>query len=259
MEAIRSDIDLFAGGVTHVDASYDERLGEVLRPIAQQLEGIRYGVDMLRDVKQSLTESFYLNKINLPPIGPEMTAFETQERVKEYIRAVLPLFEPMESDYNGQVCEETFELLLEQGAFGSVDDIPPSLAGQDIRFQFESPLQATADRAKLESFKEVAEITGIAVQLDPGSKNEINVRKAFRDAVGGTQAPVDWLNDPEYVQQLDAVQAQQPRLRRRPPSRNRLPRPPNTAGSAAANFAKGAVPAQGGPPIPDFSRLAPPG
>lgn len=208
-EAVRSDIDLAAGGVTWVDMNYDEKMGEVLRPITQALEGIRYGLEMIQDVRDMVQESFYLNKINLPEIGPDMTAFEVQERVKEHIRAVLPLFEPMESEYNGQLCDETFELLLENGALGSPDDMPDVLAGQEVRFNFESPLQATADRAKLEAFKEAAQLTAMAAQIDPSVVAELNTAKAFREALSGAQVPADWLHDPEYVEQLKAYQAKQ--------------------------------------------------
>jgi hypothetical protein len=208
-EAIRSDIDIAAGGVTWVDAAYDERLGEVMRPISQALEGMRYGLEMVQDVRSMIEQSFFLNRINLPEIGPDMTAFEVQERVKEHVRAVLPLFEPMESEYNGQICEETFELLLENGALGSPDDMPDILAGQEVRFNFESPLQATAERAKLEAFKEAAQLVAMAVQIDPSSVNELNTKKAFREALAGAQVPADWLNDPEFVAQLDEHQAKQ--------------------------------------------------
>jgi len=208
-EAVRSDIDLSAGGVTWVDAAYDEKLGEVLRPISQALEGMRYGLEMVQDVRDQISQAFFLNRINLPEIGPDMTAFEVQERVKEHVRAVLPLFEPMETEYNGQICEESFELGLENGLFGSPDDIPDILSGQEVRFNFESPLQATAERAKLEAFKEAAQLVAMAVQIDPSSVNELNTKKAFREALAGAQVPADWLNDPEFVEQLDAHQAQQ--------------------------------------------------
>ncbi|MTV47254.1 portal protein, partial [Streptococcus pneumoniae] len=38
-EAIRGDVAVYAGGITWVDAEYDERLGEVLRPMTSDKSG----------------------------------------------------------------------------------------------------------------------------------------------------------------------------------------------------------------------------
>lgn len=207
-EVVRSDLALYAGGVTWVDQEYDERLGEALRPISQQANGISYGLEMLRDVREMLKEAFYLNRITLPDIGKDMTAFEVSKRVEEYIRAARPLFEPMESQYNGGICEETFEILLENGAFGSSDDMPDILRGADVKFQFESPLQATSDRLKSQAFQETAQLLQIAATIDPGAIEEIDIRKAFRDAVDGIQAPATWKRSPEDVAQREQAKQQ---------------------------------------------------
>jgi hypothetical protein len=36
-EAIQGGINIYAGGVTYVDAEYDERLGEALRPLQREI------------------------------------------------------------------------------------------------------------------------------------------------------------------------------------------------------------------------------
>lgn len=209
-DVVRSDLNLYAGGTTWVDKEYDEKLGEALRPIATDRGGLQYAFNMLEKVQQQLVEAAYLNKINLPEgLGKDMTAYETQKRVEEYVRQALPLFEPMEVEYNGGVCEETFNILLENGAFGRPEDMPQKLRGASVQFKFESPLQQTSERVKAEAFMETANLTKIAMELDPGAKNEINIRKAYRDALDGTQAPADWKRDPEEAAQLDQAQAQQ--------------------------------------------------
>jgi hypothetical protein len=68
--------------------------------------------------------------------------------VKEYIRRALPLFEPMEVEYNGGLCEQTWNVAMDLGMFGSFEDMPDPLAGHEIDWQFESPLQAANDRVK---------------------------------------------------------------------------------------------------------------
>jgi len=48
-----------------------------------------------------LAEAFYINKLRLPPPQGDMTAFEVGQRVEEYVRAALPLFEPMDQETLG--------------------------------------------------------------------------------------------------------------------------------------------------------------
>jgi hypothetical protein len=36
-----------------------------------------------------------------------MTAYEVGQRVQEYIRNALPIFEPMEMEYNAALCDES--------------------------------------------------------------------------------------------------------------------------------------------------------
>lgn len=200
-EVLRSDVQLFAGGITMVDRDYDERNGGALRPLDQDYRGLQFGLEMLQDVREQITAAFYLNKINLPPVGDDMTATEVQERVSEYVRQALPLFEPMETEYNGALCEKTFNIMLRGGYFGSLEGLPRELQGQDIKFVFDSPLQAATERAKAISFKESAELLAMAAQIDPGAVDYVNVGRALKDALRGVQAPATWIRSDEEVQQ----------------------------------------------------------
>ena len=201
-EALRSDIQLFAGGITAADAEYDERLGEVLRPISQDKSGIPFGLEVTRDTREMLATAFYLNRLGLPPADREMTAFETGQRIQEYIRQALPLFEPMEMEYNGAICEDTFEELLRLGAFGRPQDIPESIRGAEIRFKFESPLHEAIERRKGTKFLEAKQLTREAIELDPSTLPTMDARKALRDALNGIGVPAKWLRDEREIEQL---------------------------------------------------------
>lgn len=205
-EALRSDISIYAGGVTWVDAAYDERLGEVLRPITQDKSGMPVGFGMRDDLKEGLREAFFLNTLMMPQSGPEMTAYEVAQRVQEYIRAAAPIFEPMEADYNGGLCEVTFELLLRAGAFGPVSEIPDSLRGREIGFRFESPLHDAIERQKVERFTEVKAIVADTVALDASIAAEVDVKTAFREAIQATGAPAKWLRSPEEADEIIAAE-----------------------------------------------------
>ncbi len=213
-EAIRSDISIYAGGITWVDAQYDERLGEVLRPMVQDKSGVPIGMDMAQNVQAMLMEAFYLNKLSLPVTGPEMTAYEVGQRVQDYIRQASPIFEPLEQEYNGALCETTFELMMRAGAFGSVSDIPQSIRGRDITFRFESPLHDAIEKQKGQKYLEAQQFLANTLTLDPTAAANLDIKEAFRDVLSSIGMPSKWMRSEEEAegiirQQQEELQAQQ--------------------------------------------------
>lgn len=207
-EAIRGDVSIYAGGLTWVDAEYDERLGEVLRPLTQDKGGLSFGMEWAQDVRMQLADAFYLSKLNLPPVGgPDMTAYEVGQRVQEFIRNALPLFEPMEMDYNGQICENSFELLLRNEP-AVRKSIPRELQGQDIEFAFESPLRDATEKVKIGQYLEAQQILAAAIQLDPGVALIVDNDKATREVLGAA-VPAAWLRSQADVDKMKAQQAAQ--------------------------------------------------
>lgn len=201
-DAVRSTIEAFAGGVTWIDREYDERLGDALRPMTQDKSGFPYGLDMNQAVATNILKAFYVDKLGPLPVEKEMTAFEVGQLVQDWIRSALPLFEPMEVDYNGQICENTFELAMSMGLMGSAFDMPSELRNMDYEFRFESPLHDHMERVKTQQFMEVKQMLKEAVEADPDAIAEIDIRKMFRDAVQATGAPTEWLRDPEMVDEI---------------------------------------------------------
>lgn len=207
-EALRSDISIYAGGVTWVDESYDERMGEVLRPLTQDTRGIPLGMEMGKDIRAMIAEAFYLNKISLPQPGNEMTAYEVGQRVQEYIRQAMPLFEPMENEYNAPLCDLTFDLMMQAGAFGSVFDIPEGLQDMDVDFVFESPLHDAVEREKGQRFLEAGSMLAQAAQIDTSAVFIVDVKKAFRDVLQGIGVPAAWTRSETEVKKREDEQAQ---------------------------------------------------
>lgn len=207
-EAIRGDISVYAGGITWVDEEYDERMGEVLRPITQDRHGIPLGLDMTRDTRAMIAEAFFLNKISLPQPGNEMTAYEVGQRVQEYIRQALPLFEPMEAEYNGPLCENTFEIMLRAGAFGPMDSIPQELLGEEYSFLFESPLRDATEREKGQRFMEAKSMLADAAALDPGAVHVIDAQAALRDVLRAIGVPTKWTRSEEQAKAIADAQIQ---------------------------------------------------
>jgi len=206
-EAIRGDVSVYAGGITWVSQEYDERLGEVLRAMAQDKTGLAFGLDTQQDLRGQLADAWFLSKLNLPPTGgPDMTAYEVGQRVQEYIRNTLPLFEPMENDYNGSLCEDTFELILRNSP-EVAQSVPESIRGADIMFSFESPLHDAVEKVKIGQFMEAQQILATAIQLDPAAANIVDGPKATRDVLGVT-IPAAWMRSKEDADKITAAQAE---------------------------------------------------
>lgn len=201
-EIFRDDFNYFAGGLTYADLEGDRNLRDSLQLLTGDKSGVPFGMDMRDDQRSVLMQAFYLNKLNMPPPDSDMTAYEAQLRHQEFIRQTMPLFEPMEQDYNGALCERTFELLMRGNAFGPVDDIPQSLRGQDVQFKFESPLHDAIEREKAQRFNEAAQLIGTAAQLDPASPANFDVIAAFREALEGLGVPADWIRSEEVAAEI---------------------------------------------------------
>lgn len=204
-------VNLYAGGITWVDGEYDEKMGAALEPaIDTRNYNLGWGEVQIQKIEEMLSEAFFLNKIALPPseITGDMTKWEGQQRVEEYIRGALPLFEPMEVEYNGALCERVFDLAMQMGGFGPLDDMPQILRGQEIQWKFESPLQEANNRSKAQAFVEASNLLGMAAQVDPSVKHDFDLDKAFRESLLGTGAPSDWLVDEEQALQAKNTERQ---------------------------------------------------
>lgn len=216
MDAVRSEINLFPGGVTWVDSAYDERMGEPLRELRRDRSGMPLSLEMLQDVREMIRKAFYLDKLELPVRAPEMTAFEVAQRVQQYVRQALPLFEPMESNYNGALCETTFSVGWNAGLFGPPDSVPRSLLGAQTEFKFTSPLREAIDEQKADTFMRAGGVIERAAMVDPAIAQLVDYETTVRDVLDGMRVPAEWLRSEDQFaairEQVAAAAAQQQRM-----------------------------------------------
>lgn len=206
---IRGDANLYADGVTFVSEDYDERLGASLRPLTQDAKGFPFGLEMRAGIVDVLARAFYIDQIDLPDKGGEMTAYEFSERMKQYRRRNLPLFAPLEHEYNGQLCELSFDLAMRHNMLGSPYDVPQSLRGKEVQFKFESPLSEHEEEAKVQLFSQVANMLAEVAPYDTDVSANINFDEALRDSIEGIGAPAKWLVDIQQAQEKREAFAEQ--------------------------------------------------
>jgi hypothetical protein len=211
-EVIQGGVQLYAGGITQIDshvrrAAWASRCTRAHRPMRFRCHTARRCSQRKEEL---LGRAFYLNKLRQLPLKDDMTAYEASVWTKDYIREALPLFSPLESQYNAQVCEQTFSDLMRANAFGPWGDIPESIRGRDTEWKFESPLSQAIERQKSDRFLEARELIAAAAELDPSAPAVLDAPKALREALTGRGTPPSWLRSERDVEKhAAAVQAQQ--------------------------------------------------
>lgn len=213
-EAIAGGVNSGAGMITWTDADYDERTGEVLRPMEMRFDGIRFGAEREERVEGTLDATFFLNQIRMPQITKEMTAYESSKVYEEFQRNALPLLEPVEVDYNGGLCSACFDVMQTlinpaSGApyFGSPLDMPQILRNQELRWEFDTPLKAAAEQAKIFTYSSFTDVLAKGMQIDPGVARNADLDKATREALVATGG-ARWVRKEEDVEADKAKDAQ---------------------------------------------------
>ncbi len=214
-EVIRSDLALYPGGTVWADPEYDERLGPVLREAySPKGNGLPWGKEMNESQLMLLREAFFLNKLTMPFPEREITAYEAGKRVSEYIRQALPLFRPMEIEYNGSLCELSFDTLMYAdgpygGAFGPISEIPEQLRKQEIKFKFRTPLREASDQRKVFQLRAAKEMLVTMADVDKTVLNIVDANTAVRDALAGNRTPERWLRSESDAEALAQMQREE--------------------------------------------------
>ena len=164
------------------------------------LSGMPIGFEIAAALKEDIKSGFFLDKIQLPEIGKDMTAYEIRKRIEESIRSQTPIFDPIEEQFS-PLYEGVFDVMRDAGAF-PLQDMPESLAGSDLRFSFFSPLSDMADQREAETFVDVRDrILMPIAQIDPAQLENVEWTEATRDAMRAAGWKAKWFKPKEAVQQ----------------------------------------------------------
>lgn len=206
-EALRGDIGLYAGGITYLDMEYDERLGAALRPIPQDKSGLPIGLEMSAQYDRIIQEGMMLNKINLPDISGR-TAYEVRKLTEQHMRAHVPMFEPVEAEYNEPLVEENYEVMKYMGAF-PVADMPESLRDVEAEWEFKSPIKDMEAESKPQQMMEGLQILDAGSKIEPGVIQMVNGEEITKDALRAVGWPEEWFKDAESFAAAKAAMQEQ--------------------------------------------------
>lgn len=208
LDAIRSDIGLYAGGITWTDAEYDERLGEALRPVNGDPSGLPFGKDMADNYTMRQRLGFMLDKVSLPETSGK-TAYEVRKIVEQQMRSQIPIFGPIEAEYSEPLCAETFAVMRFLGAFPA-NEIPRSLQGAGVEFSFKSPISDLEGDVLRGKLAEGMEILGAVAKLDPSVAQLPDPMEIAKDALRGIGWPESWIKDEKKLAAaMEQMQQQQ--------------------------------------------------
>ena len=205
-------INTFPGGLAYYDVETAAQMrGSPFFPIVSGMN-LPIGRDMQADMRNQIWAAFFRNILNLPVEGPRMTATEVIQRKEEFMREIGPVFGRLETDYTAPTVERAFMIKLRAGGFAP---IPQILQGQDVRFEYDSPvihiskqIEATAARLWVEEQINIATNTQRMDILD-----NINFDEQARFSADAVGIPRKILNPVEVVvgirqQRIQAQMAQ---------------------------------------------------
>ena len=205
-EAVRGDINMFAGGVTWTDRDWDnQKLGPPLEVFDVARNAV-LGVQALEQAKLGLSNAMFVSKLNIPQTNAK-TAYEVQQLVEEYIRAAIPLFEPLETAYNAPILNAVFDIMLRIPSTRFLETMPEALQGRDIDWSFDNPLQQAQERVKFQMFLGTTQAIAAGAQFDQSIVNDFDFREATRDAVRGLGVPSGWIRGKKEADDLVKAQA----------------------------------------------------
>ncbi len=177
-----------SGSITWADLATDQKLEEAAKPFRFE-SNMTVAFEFRKDLREVLSKAFFIDKLRLPEATKEMTATEVRERLEEHVRNLLPLFEPMEVEYNTRLLDKAFILLRNMNVF-DLETMPDDLSKANIGWSFRNPLQEANVRLLVAKGRESLEIDQAAEQM--GLTPKLNRDKVFRDMIRGVDGPADW-------------------------------------------------------------------
>lgn len=190
------DINLYAGGFTHVDLPDGADLRQMMTTVDTS-QGLNVGLELKQDLRELLAEAFLLNKLFLPNVH-QMTAEEASLRTEEFRRAALPFFTPIQSEYHEPLLAAAWDMGVNVGLI-DMSMFPPDLHGQEIAFQFSSPLEAAEGQQVVAAFQQSMAVVAAGAQVDQTVTQMFDWHAAAIDAVRGTGAPLEWILPPDKL------------------------------------------------------------
>lgn len=192
----------FPGGLTYYDVELAKSLGRIPIEALDTKGDIPVGLEMQQNRREMVWNAFYRNVLALPPPqGTPMTATEIIARKEEFLRELGDVFGRIEAEFTAKIVERSFNIMLRVGALA---EIPEILQGQNIRFEYESPVKKIREQTEAlaaQMWKSDLVETAVAAQR-PDILDIINFDEYGRFTHDAATIPHVIINSAEAVQQI---------------------------------------------------------
>jgi hypothetical protein len=196
----------FPGGISYYDAELAKEMGRM--PVQPMDTGARIdiGLEMQQDRREQVRNAFFKNVLSLPVDGPQMTATEVIARNQEFLREMGGVFGRLESDYIAPIVERTFNVMLRNGAF---PPIPEILQGQNIRFEYESPLKKTRQQVEAAAARQWKDDLLLLSEVDPDVLDNLNTDEYAKFQAIANAIPLQLQNSQEDMAEIRQQRAEE--------------------------------------------------
>jgi len=200
-----SAVNTFPGGLVYYDVDTAAQLSG--NPFFPMESGANLPItrDMQRDTRDQVWSAFFRNILNLPVEGPQMTATEVIQRKEEFIREIGPTFGKLETDDTAPTVERAFMIMLRGGGFLP---IPEVLQGQNIRFEYNSPVKKIRQQVDAAAARMWANEQIEIAQVKPEALDLINVDELARFSAEAAGIPKNIVNSVEEVDEIRQARAE---------------------------------------------------
>lgn len=163
-DLIRGNIELWAGGFTSVDMQGMGQSGEPIKPVQLGTQPQKM-LELLNLIEDRIGAAFFRDILELPSArDKDITATEVNARLDQYLRQAAPVFSRLEANYNASIMNRVFDILFREGQY---PEPPQELLGQEIEFEYESPIKAARDKAEAMKIGEYLQMTLPLAQANP--------------------------------------------------------------------------------------------
>lgn len=192
-------LNTYPGGLSYYDVETAVAVrGNPFFPIESGMN-LPISRDMQQDTRSQVFAAFFRNVLNLPIEGPQMTAIEVIQRKEEFIREIGPTFGKLETDDTAPTVERAFMIMLRAGGFAP---IPKVLQGQNIRFEYDSPVKRIRQQIDAAAARLWAQEMIELGQTKPEAIDLINADELGRFSAEALGIPKKIVNGEEEVEEI---------------------------------------------------------
>jgi len=209
-DTIRGDVRLESRGITWVDRDYDSKTGDPVQPL-ELGKNFQLGVESLLRTEAQLTRAFFLDVLRMPDTRRTQSIPEVQFKIDEYVRAALPLFAPMQSEYSEPLLFEIDQQIELLGGYSSREK-PEALTKIEMVYAWDNPLTDMLERQKSQKASELAVLGQAWAALEMASQQspalqQVDSVKGFRESAISLGVST-WLLDEREAAKKQAAGAQ---------------------------------------------------